>query len=597
MRLFNTQGGALVADLGKVLGSRWTVDSTRLATTHGDQILRIWQAASGALLDVHEGADVAESGGGYLMRLAFSADGSRLVTASQMGLVSICDLTKSALQASLPDPDAAQAAGFKVGGTWSSGISADGSRRLTVAESGETTLWEAASGRRIAILHDGRGGGSDVFAFSPDGKRLVIHHAKTEATELWNAENGRKIAALDAGPGATPFFSPDGTLLATRGFWLQVRQASDGQLLHQGAAGYYRKQVDFSPDSTYLTMVNLGGTVTILEARSGRPVGSFVDSSARQAIFAPTDSALLATMGGGAASIWDWRGSRLLARLSAHADVAESPAHLDGANAPVARLGQFSPSADRLAVAVPGGAILVWDTGLESRGAEELARIPERHLAPWKLMRVEGGRLVAAPPVARASSRPPLEKPQNLDMEGGTLGQPPAGWTLPPPGRGYRAALTDRDPRAGKRCALLEGSPWGASFAQLIESNRGGAPRGTMIGYLMQAIDATQYRGRKVRLRVAARNGTAGASGKAGASARPMRRVPGVFLWMRTDLTSEASASFDDTVDRPILSPDWQEYEVTSEIQRDAHVLSFGLAIFGDGKAWLDDVRLEIVEN
>jgi eukaryotic-like serine/threonine-protein kinase len=662
VRLFGAEGGALVADLGGALAVRWNGDGSRLATTHGDQILRLWLPHDGALIDVHEGPDVADAGGGYLMRLALSADGSRLATASQMGFVSVCELGRSSLVLSVPGSVPLTVAGFRAAspdlvtidraGTlhawnartgapgraaegrvlslsgdstralvaldgdrnrvWlrdtsagtqllevdarapvtSAGLSPDGSRLLTVTEGEEVTLWDARAGRRLGALTTGDRHASaiDVFAFSPDGKRLVIRHSGAETSELWDGDNGRRIAAIQTGSGAYPFFSPDGTRLATSGLLLQMRQASDGQLLYQGPAGSYRSQISFSRDSAYLALISITGTVSVLDVHSGRRLANF-DSSATQAMFAP-DSALLATVGGGCTTMWDWRAGRMLARFGVAAEVSESSMHhLDIPSRPLPPLAQFAPSLGLLAVAQPGGGVLVWDASLETRSPRELALIPPRHLVPWKLSKVEGGRLVPAVDHQVRQAWRGAEKPQNLQLEEGTLGALPAGWTSPK--IGYRAVLTDDHPHGGRRCALLEGTPWGTSFGHLIEWKRDGRPRGTMLGYLLQSIDATPYRGKKVILRAAARNG--GPGGMEGRPPGSMRRVPGVFLWLRTDLTSDEIGFFDSVLDQVIAAPEWQDYQIVTEVERDARVLTFGLGMFGEGRAWLDDVRIEIV--
>ena len=247
----------------------------------------------------------------------------------------------------------------------------------------------------------------------------------------------------------------------------------------------------------------------------------------------------------------------------------------------------FAPGGELLAVAGPAGELRLWDTHLETRSPDELALLPARRLVPWKQWRIEGGRLVAGaplPPVA-ASARPP----RNTELEQGAPGETPPGWLAPAPGSGYRATVTDAHPRQGSRCAVLEGSPWGVPFAELVQSGRGDRPRGTMLGTLMQSIDATPYRGRKLRLTAAAR--TAGPA--AGEPQRRMRRIPGAFLWLRTDVGMSEGSVFDENVDRAVTSGEWRDYQIVEEIPLDARVLRFGIAVFGDGKVWLDDVHLD----
>ncbi len=41
---------------------------------------------------------------------------------------------------------------------------------------------------------------------------------------------------------------------------------------------------------------------------------------------------------------------------------------------------------------------------------------------------------------------------------------------------------------------------------------------------------------------------------------------------------------------------EWRTYEVVADVPRDADLISYGLYLVGDGKAWLDSVSVEVVE-
>src|ERR1051325_11516028 len=80
--------------------------------------------------------------------------------------------------------------------------------------------------------------------------------------------------------------------------------------------------------------------------------------------------------------------------------------------------------------------------------------------------------------------------PLNLDFEEGTLGQLPDGWDCPTK-VSYSAELSDEQPKSGKRAAVLHSVITTAS--------------GSDFGNLMQAIDATAFRGRRIRFKAYAR--------------------------------------------------------------------------------------------
>jgi hypothetical protein len=53
----------------------------------------------------------------------------------------------------------------------------------------------------------------------------------------------------------------------------------------------------------------------------------------------------------------------------------------------------------------------------------------------------------------------------------------------------------------------------------------------------------------------------------------------------------------DDMADRPITTRQWQEYEIVGEVPEDAEMIDYGLALVGDGRAWIDAVSVEVDEE
>jgi len=172
---------------------------------------------------------------------------------------------------------------------------------------------------------------------------------------------------------------------------------------------------------------------------------------------------------------------------------------------------------------------------------------------------------VIGAPNARAQSSPVNSQtvqphPVNLDFEQGTRGQVPDAWLLTT--INYGAELMAEQPKSGKYAAVLH--------------SKEGASSGSSFGNLMQAIDATPFRGRRVRFRASVRV----ESGRA-------------QLWMRVDRAANKPGFFDNMSDRPITSAHWREYEIIGDIDEDATVLNIGVILPGKGKAWLDAVSVE----
>ncbi len=177
--------------------------------------------------------------------------------------------------------------------------------------------------------------------------------------------------------------------------------------------------------------------------------------------------------------------------------------------------------------------------------------------------------LAAASPDAVAQSGPVRPEtaqtlPVNPDFEQGSLGQVPEGW-LSPTTNGYKAELTEEQPKSGRRAALLSSVPGAAGTV---------AP----FGNLMQVIDAAPVRGRRVRFRAAVR-----VAAESGTRAH---------LWFRVDRTGNRMGFFDNMGQRPITSGGWEYYEIVGDVDEDATALNLGMLLFAKGKAWLDDASL-----
>ncbi len=160
-------------------------------------------------------------------------------------------------------------------------------------------------------------------------------------------------------------------------------------------------------------------------------------------------------------------------------------------------------------------------------------------------------------------------KPKNLGLEEGDLGGVPTDWIFPDVCEkgGYKLALSDDKPFAGKRCAVL--------------SRKEGS--GEAFGNILQMVDATGYRGKRVRFRAAVRADVGGGGNQ-------------VMLWFRVD-AAKGMGFFDNMADRPITSKEWKHYEIIGDIADDAESIVFGMMLIGNGSAALDDVSFEIVDK
>ena len=158
---------------------------------------------------------------------------------------------------------------------------------------------------------------------------------------------------------------------------------------------------------------------------------------------------------------------------------------------------------------------------------------------------------------------PPMrEALTNLDVEQGGLGSAPDGWFLSrwSRERGYRIELTGDDPYSGRRAVLVDGRN----------------ARAEGLGTLLQWVDATPYRGKRVRFSAALRSEVSGPDNKG-------------RLWFRVDDDNSILAQ------PPIVDEEWRRYEVVADVASDAGSVKFGAFLQGSGKLWFDDASVEIL--
>jgi erythromycin esterase len=177
--------------------------------------------------------------------------------------------------------------------------------------------------------------------------------------------------------------------------------------------------------------------------------------------------------------------------------------------------------------------------------------------------------------LTESGQRPPapiLKAPANLDFEAGVPGQTPVEWLVPKQSAAFDfyVATSENNPFTGKLCAVISRS---------LERHYG-----EMYGSLSQMIDATPYRGKRIRLTAAILTAVSGSGNQA-------------YLWLRVTKKSFGPAAllfYDNMADRPITSSEWRNYSIDCKVPEDADVIGYGLALVGEGQAWLDTVSIKV---
>src|SRR4030095_9795717 len=167
-----------------------------------------------------------------------------------------------------------------------------------------------------------------------------------------------------------------------------------------------------------------------------------------------------------------------------------------------------------------------------------------------------------------------LAAPANLDFETSEVGKPPDNWFTSHKLLRYdfQVSTVAGNCFTGERCAVIARLP--------------GKHYGETTGNLFQRIDATAYRGKKIRLRAAVRTDLKGADDNA---------------WLRLSVLKKTSgfdsALFDSLDKYPVKSGRWQTYEIVAEVPANAYEINYGLFMIGDGKAWIDSLSIEVLDK
>ncbi len=209
---------------GGIFRVAYNADGSVLAGAGRENLVYIWDAASGELLltlDGHGPGTVADGLFSGTMDVAFSPDGTRLVSAGTDGVVKIWDARTGDELHAFTEPTS---------GVLNLDYSPDG--RLIAAstyrDDSSVYVWDAATGEQRYVL---RGHEGDVWglAFSPDGSRLVSG-SEFGIVIAWDMASGERLYSL-TGHLEVPFdvaFTPDGRYFVTTGEALRVWRAEDG---------------------------------------------------------------------------------------------------------------------------------------------------------------------------------------------------------------------------------------------------------------------------------------------------------------------------------------------------------------------------------
>jgi WD40 repeat protein len=315
----------------------YSPDGTRIVTASRDSTLRIWDAGTGVQLAVI-------SGDRLRFRSAFySPDGSHIATTSEDATVRIWDAHSG-------DPVAV----FSGRGTRpiSATFSPDGTRLAVASLDNTARIWDAQTGAELAVLR-GHDNVVPTAQYSPDGTRLVTA-SQDKTARIWDARNGALLAVLSGHGGMllSASYSPDGTQIVTASADKTARTwnaRTGAPLIVLSGHGDRVYDARYSPDGTRIVTASDDGTARIWDARSGTPLALLSGhvGFVRSVRYSPDGTRIVTASDDGTARIWQAQNDTQLAVLNGHSDGVASAG--------------YSPDGNHIVTASLDKTVRIWD--------------------------------------------------------------------------------------------------------------------------------------------------------------------------------------------------------------------------------------------
>lgn len=401
VRLWDVKEGKelkrMVGHHDAVRDMRFTPDGRHALSAGGtDRSVRLWDPETGK--ETYRIDDIRC----FAHFAALSADGKRFVTAADLGGARVWAAPDDKAPPPPDDFEPKMADGERrhmhahFGAAWRLAFSADGKRLLSAGDDRTAALWDLDTGRQLCLLK-GHQRPPHSVAFLRDGKTaLTASPEKGDGgLRVWDLDTGKELRRFPTGPSIVlrSALSADGRVAATADGAGTVRiwDPDEGKLLHtiQGPAAALTWAYVF-PDGSRVASGGFDGNLRLWDARTGDSLRAVADPAARICPdFNADGSRCLAAASDGTVQLRETGGMRILKtyrlRETPLTAASISPDGRRGAageadnvirlwdletGKEVARFGplrgavlylRFSPDGTRLASADRDGWVRIWD--------------------------------------------------------------------------------------------------------------------------------------------------------------------------------------------------------------------------------------------